>query len=99
MKSKIFLLFISAFILSAIIFSCNTDKKENGAALQQRVQTYLDSYNSEFQKVLYADNLAQWELQTHIVEGDTMAKHRAAIADEEYAEFTGSEANIDSAKK
>lgn len=97
MKSKYFFAF--ALTLSLFILSSNTPKKEDKKAIQKRVQTYLDSYNAELQKVLYAASLAQWELQTHIVEGDTMAKHRAAIADEAYADFTGSVANIDSAKK
>src|SRR5215471_5465237 len=95
---KILQLVIGALLLFSLN-SCNTKPHNDGATIQQRVQSYLDIYNTQFQKVLYADNLAQWELQTHIVEGDTMAKHRAAIADEALAAYTGSEANIDSSKK
>ena len=78
MKSKYFTLLIYFFLFITVIFSCNTVKKEDNSAEQQRVQAYLDFYNKEFQEVLYADNIGQWELQTHIVEGDTTAKHHAA---------------------
>ncbi len=81
-----------------IMLSCNTQKKEDNRAVQQRVQNYLDHYNSEFQKVLYADNLAQWTLQTRIVEGDTVSGHIADSLDEQLSNFTGSESNIDSSK-
>src|SRR5690348_12707140 len=98
MQSKFFLTL--TFTLALFIFSCNTaNKKEDNSSVQQRVQAYLDSYNPEFQKVLYADNLAQWVLQTHIVEGDSISKQKADSTGELKAQFTGSIANIDSAKK
>jgi len=93
------LAFSAACVL--IFPSCkNTEaKKEDNSAIQQRVQAYLDTYNKEFQRVLYADNLAQWTLQTHIVEGDTVSQHIADSLDEVFAAFAGSAANIDSTKK
>lgn len=81
------------------LVACKQTAKLDDAAIQSMAQAYLDTYNREYQKVYYAAALAQWEMQTHIVEGDTMAKHNAAITDEAYAKFTGSNANIDSAKK
>ncbi|MEO5675428.1 MAG: M2 family metallopeptidase [Chitinophagales bacterium] len=89
------------FILLHIVLllSCNTIKKEDDGTKKDRVQAYLDFYNKEFQRVLYEDNLAQWVLQTHIVEGDTVSGHLADSLDEVFAAFTGSQANIDSAKK
>src|SRR5580765_2621185 len=90
---------ISLALLLCLLNSCTSKKTDDSAALQKRVQAYLDDYNSQFQKLLYADNLAQWELQTHIVEGDTTSKNQAAIADEALTTYTGSEANIDSSKK
>lgn len=92
--------FIIVFSTSIfLISSCTQKRTADNSKVQSQVQAYLDHYNQEFQKVLYTDNLAQWELQTHIVKGDTMAKHRAAIADEAFAKFTGSKSNIDSAQK
>ena len=96
---KSFHLVIQLFAILVLISSCSQKKTSNNSKVQNQVRAYLDDYNREFQKVLYTDNLAQWELQTHIVKGDTMAKHRAAIADEALAKFTGSKANIDSAQK
>jgi peptidyl-dipeptidase A len=87
-----------AFLIAATGFSCQQQKPSDASALQSRVQQYLDQFNTEFQKVLYASAQAQWELQTRIVEGDTVAKGNAARADEAFAKFTGSKANIDSAQ-
>ncbi|MFI5171178.1 MAG: M2 family metallopeptidase, partial [Chitinophagales bacterium] len=87
---KIALLLIG---FSVILFSCS-EKKQDNASLQAEVQTYLDSYNTEYQKLVTASSEGQWKLNTHIVEGDTMAKHNAAISDEAYAKFTGSKENI-----
>lgn len=62
------------------------------------MQTYLDQYNAEYQKLVTAASEGQWVLNTHIVEGDTMAKHNAAISDEAYSKFTGSKVNIETAQ-
>jgi peptidyl-dipeptidase A len=43
--------------------------------------------------------LAQWELNTHIVEGDTLTEKKAAEADEAYAKFTGSKEVITKVKE
>jgi peptidyl-dipeptidase A len=97
MKKPLSLLLGAALLLACT--SCKQSAKEDNSAIQALAQSYLDTYNKEYQKVYYASTLAQWEMQTHIVEGDTMAKHNAAVADEAFAKYTGSNANIDSAKK
>jgi peptidyl-dipeptidase A len=73
--------------------------KEDNSALQKQAQIFLDQYNKDYQKYAYADNLGQWQLNIHIVEGDTMDQHNSSIASAALAAFTGSAANIDSAKK
>lgn len=78
------------------------DGKETSAAdpkLQKEVQEYLDGYNAEYQKLLYAANEAQWILNTYMVEGDTMAAYNAGLSDKAMADFTGSAKNIEACKK
>ena len=79
-----------------VLFSCNRKKAGDISAA---VQSYLEQYNLEYQKLYAASAAGQWMLNTHIVEGDTVASHNAAVADEAMAKFTGSKANIDSARK
>ncbi len=97
MKTKFTILLLVAVAVS--FTACHGPQKEDNSQVQNQLQKYLDSYNKDYQKFAYADNLAQWELNTHIVEGDTMAQHRASLASQALADFTGSIANIDSAKK
>lgn len=95
MRNLIAIALIGTFSLTA----CSTQKEPDNSALQKEVQTYLDSYNAEYQKLVTASSEGQWIMQTHIVEGDTMASHNAAMADEAYAKFTGSKTNIETAQK
>ena len=89
------LMLVAALTLTA----CRGKKQEDNSALQAAAQSFLDKYNAEYQKLAYADNLGQWDLNTHIVEGDTMAQHKSSVASQALADYTGSVANIDSAKK
>lgn len=66
---------------------------------QKEVQTWLDGYNTEWQRLVKASSEAQWELNTHIVEGDTVTEKKAADADEAYSKYTGSKAVIEKAKE
>jgi len=85
---------------SLVLSACKGQKEEaDNSALQQEVQAYLDTYNAEYQKLVTAAGEGQWIMQTHIVEGDSMASHNAAMADEAYAKFTGSKSNIETAQK
>lgn len=104
MKKYIYVLPLAA----ALFASCGAgeekkegDKKESSgnAELQKEVQTFLDKYNADYQKLLYAANEAQWTLNTYMVEGDTLAAYNAGLADKAMAEYTGSAENIESARK
>jgi len=79
------------------LLSCSVEK--NNDATQQQAQAYLTGYNKEYQRLYYASSLAQWKLNTRIVKGDTVTQKLADEADKAMAVFTGSIANIDSAKK
>ncbi|HAE13576.1 MAG: M2 family metallopeptidase [Chitinophagales bacterium] len=87
------------FIPAVLLASCAGEKKEDNSAVQAAAQRYLDQYSQEYQALYYASAEGQWTLNTRIVEGDTTASAAAARADEAYAAFTGSSANIDSCRK
>jgi peptidyl-dipeptidase A len=90
------------FFLGAlfIIFSCSTQKSAKPSTpYQKEVQKYLDKYNAEYQRLYTIASEAQWALNTHIVEGDTMNAYKAGVADKEMAAFTGSAENIEKTRK
>jgi peptidyl-dipeptidase A len=71
----------------------------NGKAkMQSEVQSYLDDYMSQYQKLYYASSLAEWNSNTKIVEGDTTNAYETRMANEALAAFTGSTENIDKAR-
>jgi peptidyl-dipeptidase A len=94
---KRFILMLPAVLL--FFAACNNDKTADNAAVQQAAQQFLDNYTAQFVGLYYASAEGQWQLNTHIVEGDTVTSNAAARADQAYADFTGSVANIDSARK
>ena len=94
MRNKLLLLSLIGLILT----SCKPKAPDN-SAIQAEVQYYLDKYNAEYQKLTYADQLAQWQLNVHIVEGDTMDSYNASKADDALSRFTGSVENIKAIKK
>ncbi len=87
------------FLLAVIISSCSGNKPNENAnkAVQDSVQTYLDSYNSKYKEVSIIANEAEWASNTHIVEGDSTNAKATNKANEEYAKFTGSKMNIETA--
>lgn len=87
-------LLLITFLVTSTLICAQQDKQ-----IQNQAQRYLDAYNKEYQKLYTASSLAQWNMLTHIVEGDTIQQHIADEAGKTYAKFTGSIANIDSAKK
>jgi peptidyl-dipeptidase A len=94
---------ISLLVLSALLlFACaesNKEAVEDNSALQDSVNTYLEGYNNELQRLYYDAALAEWDLNTHIVEGDTLAEYNVKVASKAMADFTGSEENIETADK
>ncbi|SEW39185.1 peptidyl-dipeptidase A [Chitinophaga sp. YR573] len=87
-------------VILLLATSCmNNPTTKNKELTKQQAQAYLDSYNQKYQELVIAQNEAQWKLNTRIVKGDTITGKLADAADKEIAQFTGSKANIDSAKK
>ncbi|MDH3268319.1 MAG: M2 family metallopeptidase [Ignavibacteria bacterium] len=87
---KYFSIIMSSLLLA--ITGCS-----DSSNFQNEVQSYLDNYNKEFQKYGYEWNKGEWALNTHIVEGDTVTVKQAQEAQEQYAKFTGSKENIETA--
>lgn len=91
---------ISFFLFISLIIACgNKTKKGGNAEKQKEVQTWLDQYNKDWQKLATAASESQWNLNTHIVEGDTVTEQEAAQNDEAMAKFTGSKVNIEKAQE
>lgn len=90
MRKYIFISLLFVFIGS---YTVNDEK------LIHEVQLFLDNYNKTYQELYYKSSLAEWKLNTYIVEGDTLTKKLAQIASEELARFSGSTVNIETARK
>ncbi|MFL5763100.1 MAG: M2 family metallopeptidase [Bacteroidia bacterium] len=94
--------FLLVFGTAIAIASCGGDKKadeNDNKAIRDSVQTYLDGYNKKYQELNIVANETSWKSQTHIVEGDTMNAHENNLAQEEYAKYSGSTENIETAKR
>jgi peptidyl-dipeptidase A len=65
--------------------------------LQMEVQSFLDHYNAEFQRLSYESSKAEWTSNTMIIEGDTTNSYRTRMTNEARAAFTGSKENIERA--
>jgi len=87
---------ITFLILAMFLTIISCSQKSN---VQNEAQTFLNKYNKDYQKYLYAWNEGEWALNTKIVEGDTVTSKLARDAAEQYAKFTGSKENIENAAK
>lgn len=81
---------IATACLLALMACKNTGTVKENSARQKEVQTWLDTYNTDWQRYVTASSEAQWKLNTRIAEGDTLTEKEAAAADEAYSKFTGS---------
>jgi peptidyl-dipeptidase A len=66
---------------------------------EDQAQAFLADYNLEYQNLGYESAEAEWTSNTRIVEGDTANAHRTRMANEALAAFTGSEINIETARR
>ena len=95
--------FLPLIVFATAFSSCqNTEQAPeiaNYESLQLEVDSFLKVYSQEYQKLYYASSQAEWDLNTHIVDGDTITSQKAEKANENFAAFTGSEENINAARK
>ncbi len=82
-------------VLSFALHSCKSEKKTGVA---DEANAFLESYNKKYQELATASAEAEWVLNTHIVEGDTTARHEAEVANKAFADYTGSEEVIRQAR-
>ena len=84
------------------VFSCTPKEKTQENKINEinlsEVQTFLESYNSNYKKLNYRSAEAAWALNTKIIEGDTITGKLAEKADEAMAKFMGSEEVIEQCK-
>jgi len=83
---------VCATAMTALIISC-------GQKPEKKAQAFLDTYNQEYQRLGYEVSKAEWETNTHIVEGDTVNAYHSRMAKEAAAQFTGSAENIETTQK
>ncbi len=88
---------ITALGLALLLFfsACNGEKKDP----KNETSRFLREYNETYQKLATRSAEAEWVLNTHIVEGDTTARHEAELANKAFADYTGSEAVIEKARE
>jgi peptidyl-dipeptidase A len=84
--------------LSFLLFNCKTPDENKTNPAQERAAQYLMSYNEEFQQLSTIANEKSWNLNTKIVEGDTITQKEFEDANNAFLTFAGSQANIDSAR-
>jgi peptidyl-dipeptidase A len=64
------------------------------AGLREEADLFLDAYTRRYVPLYTASSNAEWDANTRIVEGDTAQALRLRLANEAFAEFTGSADNI-----
>lgn len=90
--------------LSLLVFACGgptetaPEKVATPANIKADAQAFLDEYTATYSQLAYESAEAEWKLNTYIMEGDDAAGAAAGAANEAYAKFTGSAANIDKAR-
>jgi peptidyl-dipeptidase A len=95
MKRILFAL-VAVFLLQ----SCaETPKEEEVKDPKAEAQAFIDDYTKTYQELYYASAKAEWALNTKIVEGDTLTSQKAEQAGQAFADFTGSEENIEQSRK
>ncbi len=96
----------AAVLIFAVLAACDDPAVEapaveapaaGGDAFSAEAQAFLDAYTEKYVELDYASSLADWDSNTHIVEGDDSNRKRLETAKEALAAFTGSEQTIETA--
>ena len=85
-----------------LLCACTCPAKQVTATddpVQKEAAAFLADYDKEYQRLYYAANLAEWESQTRIVEGDDTADKKTREANEALAAFSGSTKVIEATRK
>jgi peptidyl-dipeptidase A len=93
---KIYFVFLTVIVM---LTSCSKTEEKKNEPFHPQAASYLDVYTLEFKRLSTEANEAAWVLNTRIEEGDTITQKVYEEAAQKLTDFTGSVANIDSAKK
>jgi len=74
-----------------LLLACRSSASQSANA---DLDAYLSNYAQEFQRLNHESALAEWESNTHIVEGDSTNSGRTRRANQALAGFVGSNENI-----
>ena len=85
---------IQRVALAAIVLALACRADAGRAPQGPELDNFLSGYAKEYQRLNYASSQAEWESNTHIVEGDSSNAIRTRRANEELARFVGSTENI-----
>ncbi len=88
-----YILSLSLLVFFSACNSGNTSLQHKEA--QQRVQVFLDHYNSTYQQLATISNEAQWKTNTYIKKDDSITGKDNDAAAKALADFTGSQEIID----
>lgn len=86
-------------LLALALFSCSQSDEKSKEPFHAQADIFLQAYNAEYKKLGTEASEAAWLLNTKIEEGDTVTQKLYEEAAQKLADFTGSQANIDSSKK
>jgi peptidyl-dipeptidase A len=93
-----YLITLTLFIV--VLASCQQPAPSaDEANMADSAQAFIDNYTTEFQRLYEISANAEWASNTEIIEGDTTNAVATRKANEDYANFTGSEVNIKQARK
>ncbi|MEP2275501.1 MAG: M2 family metallopeptidase [Reichenbachiella sp.] len=84
-----------AFLLLIASVGCNPKTETKVSDVDQ----FLNSYTEQFLALYKEYSEAEWQANTKIIEGDTLASYNVTQAGGAYASFTGSAENIEQATK
>lgn len=96
---------VGLLLLLVVLFACDNKANEGGGGTTPAVegnseaQEFLDGYTEKFVELYYTSAEASWVANTKIVPGDTVAAYEEKKANEAFAEFTGSEENINRSRE
>lgn len=85
--------------LTVICLSCSTKDDKTAGQPHPQAAIFLEHYSRQYQQLGKEASEAAWILNTRIEEGDTITQKLYEEAAKKLTDFTGSLANIDSAKK
>ncbi len=92
------------FTLTALTAPMNAQTTRRNVArasnpAQRQAQSFIDAYTKEYLRLRYASSLAEWESNTRIVAGDDTNAKRTNAANLALSDFTGSNKNVNQAKR